>query len=205
MRHDKVALVDMDGTLADYDKVMIEIMKTIQGPNDPEFIPHTNLPHYIEERRQIISRLPGFWRELPKYEPGFDILKILIRIGFHVHIFTKGPNKKSLAWSEKVDWCEEHVAPLYNHEEKSSVWYNRGVGHDFDMSVTTFKGLTYGRVLVDDYPDYVLDWLENRPRGLVIMPQNEKNKSFKHPNVIHYTGENIGNIQSALEKSFNRE
>lgn len=196
MRHDKVALVDMDGTLADYDQAMIRAMKEIAGPNDPEFIPHTDLPDYIENRRQLISKLPGFWSNLWPHRLGFEILTIVIDIGYHVHIFTKGPNQKPRAWSEKVEWVDRHVSGMFRE-------YN-GVGHDYDMSIVTFKGLTYGRVLVDDYPQYALDWLENRPRGLVIMPQNEKNKDFKHPNVLLCDGSNMEEVREALQKAFDR-
>lgn len=202
-RHSKVALVDMDDSIAGYSPAMIREMKKIAGPNDPEFIPHSQAPDYMEARRQMISSTPGFWTNLPKNKLGFEILELLIDIGFRIHIFTKGPTRKSFAWGEKVNWCEDNVTPLF--DGPFSGVRARGIGHDYDMSITTFKGLTYGRVLVDDYPQYALDWLENRPRGLVIMPKNEANKDFEHPNILHYDGGNLVIIKRALYEAFNRD
>ena len=54
--------------------------------------------------------------------------------------------------------------------------------------MTQDKSFTYGRVLVDDWPDYVTSWLEHRPRGLVVMPAHPWNVDFNHPNVIRYDG-----------------
>tara|TARA_Y100000310_G_C20512920_1_gene729762 strand:+ start:436 stop:588 length:153 start_codon:yes stop_codon:yes gene_type:complete len=49
------------------------------------------------------------------------------------------------------------------------------------MTITEDKGIVYGKVLVDDYPCYIKRWLENRPRGLVIMPAHSYNRDFEHP------------------------
>jgi len=37
------------------------------------------------------------------------------------------------------------------------------------------KSLVYGKVLVDDWPDYYLPWLGVRPRGLVTVPAHPWN------------------------------
>jgi hypothetical protein len=67
------------------------------------------------------------------------------------------------------------------------------------------KGRVYGRVLYDDYPDYMLKWLKNRPRGLGIMPVTQANKNFTHPQVVRYDGTNHKVVERALQAVFNRK
>jgi 5'-nucleotidase len=57
------------------------------------------------------------------------------------------------------------------------------------VTITMDKGLVYGKVLVDDYPEYALRWLKWRKRGLVIMPNQPWNQGFEHPQVHRYTGD----------------
>ena len=49
---------------------------------------------------------------------------------------------------EKVQWCDRHLAD-FPHQ----------------ITITMDKGLVYGKLLVDDWPDYVLRWLRWRKRG----------------------------------------
>jgi hypothetical protein len=75
------------------------------------------------------------------------------------------------------------------------------------ITITMDKSLTYGRVLVDDYPDYALGWLEHRPRGLVIMPKSEACKGFSHNNVT-ICEDNHNSLliaKTKLETAFERE
>lgn len=67
------------------------------------------------------------------------------------------------------------------------------------------KGGTYGRVLVDDYPKYVKDWLKHRPRGLVIMPAHSYNEGFTHPNVIRHDGTNNNLVRMYLQAAYDRK
>jgi hypothetical protein len=84
-------------------------------------------------------------------------------------ILTKGPYNATSAWTEKVQWCREHI-------------------YYVPITITEDKSLVYGKVLVDDWPPYVTQWLEWRPRGLVIMPDQPWNQDFIHPNVFRYRG-----------------
>jgi len=56
------------------------------------------------------------------------------------------------------------------------------------VTITMDKGLVYGRLLVDDYPDYVSAWLRWRKRAFVIMPAHPWNEGFAHPQVYRYQG-----------------
>ena len=67
------------------------------------------------------------------------------------------------------------------------------------------KGGTYGRVLVDDYPKYLADWLKHRQRGLAIMPAHSYNEGFTHPNVIRYDGTNKAEVYDALRAAYERK
>ena len=70
------------------------------------------------------------------------------------------------------------------------------------------KGGVYGRVLVDDWPGYVEDWLAHRPRGLAIMPAHPYNEDFKHPNVIRYLTRDARSnrlVGAALKAAFHRK
>ena len=86
-----------------------------------------------------------------------------------------------MAWGEKLEWCRLHLP------------------EDVQVTLTEDKGLVYGRVLVDDWPPYVLRWLEWRKRGLVIMPAREWNEGFEHRQVIRYVaGQNDAEVLQAL-------
>jgi 5'(3')-deoxyribonucleotidase len=165
-----IALVDMDGTLADFDGAMQAELGRLMGPHEslpPERESWDELPPWIQARQDLIRRQPGFWRQLPLIPDGFAVLEKIRRAGFQVTILSKGPFKTPAAWTEKDEWCREHVP-------------------DTPVIICEDKGLIYGRVLFDDWPPYIERWLEWRPRGLVIMLDHPWNRSFQHPNVFRY-------------------
>ena len=170
MKSEPIALVDMDGTLADYAKAMARDLKKLAAPGDevPEDFAE-DVPAYIKERQRLITKQPEWWYNLPVMPLGIEILNMLRSLQFEIHILTKGPHSKPQAWAQKAQWCLQHVP-------------------DAMITITEDKGLVYGKVLVDDYPAYVERWLEWRPRGFVIMPAHHYNEGFEHPNVIRYTG-----------------
>ncbi|MCK5018074.1 MAG: hypothetical protein KAS32_13540, partial [Candidatus Peribacteraceae bacterium] len=106
--------------------------------------------------------------------------------GFEIMILTKGPKSSPNAWKEKVEWCRLHVP-------------------DAKITITEDKSLVYGKVLVDDFPDYIIPWLKYRPRGLVIMPEHKYNIEFCNPRVVHTNGDNIGVIKEVLTQVKDRE
>jgi len=163
-----IALFDLDGTLADYDAAMRRDMRLLQAPSEPDWHAHDDdEPEYLRQRAKIIRRQPGWWEELEKYPPGFEVLSVARELEFQCHVLTKGPASASSSWTEKLRWCQKHVPDLL-------------------VTVTQDKGLVYGKVLVDDWPPYVSRWLEWRPRGLVIMPAHPWNERFAHDNVLRY-------------------
>jgi len=169
-KNELIALFDMDGTLCDYEGALHRDLKKLESPEERGRKYTWDDEHYMEARKALIKSQPGWWRNLSCLPVGFEILEIVMKAGFMPHILTKGPYNTASAWSEKLTWCRENLPK------------------DTPVTVTENKGLVYGRILVDDYPPYIEQWLEWRPRGLVIMPAYSYNKDFKDHNVIRYDG-----------------
>ncbi len=175
-----IALFDMDGTLANYDTAMQRDLRLIASPNELELASHRDgAPEYLKTRMNMIRSQPGWWHNLEKYAPGFEILNVAKELKFQCSVLTKGPKRAVAAWTEKATWCANHVP-------------------DMPITIAQDKGLVYGKVLVDDWPEYVTRWLEWRPRGLVIMPAHPWNEGYVHRNVIRYTGKNLDEVRAGL-------
>ena len=141
----------------------------------------------MKKRADLIQSSESWWESLPKLQIGWDVLKLAKEIGFRIMILTQGPRRNPASWSGKKKWIDKNLGP------------------DVDVTITRDKGLVYGKVLVDDYPVYIKEWLNWRKRGLVIMPANEQNKDFSHPQVIRYDGTNLEQVKRAMIKAFNRK
>ena len=166
-----IALIDMDGTIADFDKAMLREMKKIASPSeDPKFWGRDGdrLLH-MRARREMVMKMPGFYRNLEPIESGMRLYRFIVKTGFQPHILSKGPNYAPNAWTEKLEWCQQHLP------EKTPV------------NICQFKEMVYGRVLVDDWIPYVQKWLAARPRGTVILPSRPWNKGFRHARAVRYT------------------
>jgi len=171
----QLALIDLDGTVADYDRGMREGLLELQSPGEPPIEESLReSPTWIEARRNLIRQTPGFWRKLPKLHRGFEIVAALRSLSFRLMVLSKGPMKNPGAWTEKLLWCQEHLP-------------DAGV---CIVSEPDAKGFVYGRVLVDDWPPFIQSWLDWRPTGLVIMPDHPYNRGFEHPQVVRYIGPN---------------
>lgn len=193
----KIALFDMDGTLFDHDLQLRKDMLSISSSNDIEVykidkddLRNLEKTHWIKNRIDLIRKQPGWWRNLPKFTLGWQIYEIAKEIGFCCKILTKGPRSKPMAWMEKVQCIHDH----FGEEMPIDI-----VGKD--------KGGTYGRVLIDDFPNYLEKWLKYRPRGLAIMPAHDYNAGFEHENVIRFTGSDadLVKVRLALKASWDRK
>jgi hypothetical protein len=182
--HDDICLWDLDGTLADLSKAMDAQLKKIEGPfKIPKY--EGRRPDWLEARRSLIKKVPGFWRNLERVPLGFELLNIARGLKFENHVLTKGPSTTNSAWTEKKEWCDEHVP-------------------DLDVHISQKKSLLYGKILVDDWPGYFLPWLKVRPRGIVITIAQSWNKDVDHPRVFRYDGNNLELIISEMTKAKNR-
>jgi 5'(3')-deoxyribonucleotidase len=189
---DRIALIDLDGTIADYDGEMHRRMELIRGPNEPVFEGWDNVPPHISCRRDLIKKQPGFWRGLPRLRKGFEVVDELREFKFELHVLTKGPVKTTSAWTEKVEWCQENIP-------------------DANVTVTQDKSIVYGRILFDDFPPYFTAWLRNRPRGLVICLAHPWNAQYgvggseENANVFRYSGlDDVHELRARLRKAFDR-
>ena len=181
---ERIALIDMDGSVADFDSAMQRDLESLRAPGEEPYVAgpgQENTPPHIKRRKSLIKQQPGWWRGLARHEPGFLLVKLLRDLEFQLHVLTKGPWNTTSAWTEKVEWCREHLP-------------------DAQVTITEDKGLVYGKVLVDDYPPYVEAWLAHRPRGLVLMPAWPWNVGafVDHPNVIRFDGSNLAAVAARL-------
>jgi len=181
-----IALFDMDGTLADFARSMKAKLADLRSPKEDPTLDETayeDVPH-VKARRRLIKSQPGFWRDLEKVELGFQILAEAQAQQFRCHVLTKGPRKVSRAWQEKVEWCNEHIPELPIH-----------IGED--------KGLVYGKLLCDDWPEYIERWLTWRPRGFVIavaQPWNEAIDKRFPKNVVRFDGTNFPYVRERMQE-----
>lgn len=183
-----VALVDMDGTLCDYHNALQRDMTAVMED--------TVVPQAIRERIEgLVKSKPGWYRNLKPLPIGIAIYKMLREIGFQVVICSKGSRWSKNSWTEKMEWVEEHL------------------DGDVLVNLTQVKQIVYGRVFVDDYPSHFLPWMNHRPRGIVIVPDQTWNQDLKNdgsvPNFedrIHRVRslEDVQKIRPVLEKAYLR-
>lgn len=183
---DKVALVDMDGTLCDFRGALDrDVARVLNGRGEDVKVPAC----VIQEIEWLIRGTPGWYLNLKPLPLGFDILRMLQDIGFRIMILTKSSKHSINAWSEKAKWIDNNLPP------------------EVDVTVTMDKAGYYGRVLVDDYPNHFLRWMDKRPRGIVVMPTQAWNKgTSKRPNLHPVSSrEELEALRPVLEAAFERK
>jgi hypothetical protein len=193
MDTDKIALIDLDGTVVDYDRGMRERLAFIRAPIESPY-DRDDEPSYVTARRKLIQQVPGFWRDLPEHPLGMTVAHHLKTVGFSLMVLTKGPAGAPSAWGEKLQWAQTHLPGT-------------------PVTVTQDKSIMYGRVLVDDWPEYFLPWLTKRPNGLVVCVAQPWNTSFAdggsrhHGRVFRYDGsqESWKLLTHLVRRAFDRE
>jgi len=179
---ENIALFDLDGTMCDYDKGLRAGMEKLMAPEEKPYtgVPRDDAPGYLKARANLVRSSVEWWAALPRFQLGFDIWALAEELEYRRMILTAGPKRNANAWTGK------------------KVWIDRNLGQDIDITITRDKGLVYGKMLVDDWPEYILRWVEWRPRGLVIMPASDSNASFSHAQVIRYDGTNLDEVRAAM-------
>jgi 5'-nucleotidase len=165
-----IALFDMDGTLCDYDGALDAALSALRSPKEPTRRIRDREPKWLKARMDLIRSRVEWWEKLPMFKLGFHIWELAGELNLRRMILTQGPKRNPNAWVGK------------------KLWIDRNLGQDTEVTITRDKGLVYGKMLVDDFPDYILKWVKWRPRGLVIMPASDENKNFRHPQVFRYDG-----------------
>lgn len=178
----KVALVDLDNTIVDHEGQLSKDLHDALGDDLYKVSPKVR-----EKVGYLIKNTPGWWENLQPLPFGMSIVDVLRDIGFELVICSKGPRRAIAAWTEKVAWVQRHLP-------------------EANIVLTQDKSLVYGRLLVDDWPEYIQPWLDVRPRGIVLMPATEANKNFKHPRVHRLkTYTDIHHVKPLLQKIFDRK
>lgn len=181
-----IALFDLDGTLADFDASMQHKLEELRSPGEDPKLDETmceDVPH-IRARRRLIKTQPGFWRDLPPIQLGFQLLMEARAQQFLCQILSKQPRKIPTAASEKIDWCVRHIP-------------------DLPIILSEDKGLVYGKLLCDDWPEYIERWLTWRPRGLVIavaQPWNVGIDKRFSKQVVRFDGTNFPYVQERMQE-----
>lgn len=177
----EIALIDMDGTICEYYGTLARDIDRVLGSDRDKVSPET-----LENIQSLIKCQTGWWRDLEPIPLGLHIAKQLEAVGFKLMVLTKGPVIAKNAWTEKVEWCAEHLPHA-------------------SITITHDKGLTYGKILVDDWPPYIERWLTHRPRGMVIMPDQLWNKDFNHPNVHRVANPtDVFNLRDQIQHAYDR-
>jgi len=181
MGNSDIALFDLDGSLADYEGALRCDLYKLRSPHEPEHLdPFARpLPPHIAARIKMIRSQPGWWESLPVIEAGLEVLHVARDMGFSCRVLTKGPYNDDHAWSEKIRWVKKNLPPGIPPMI---------VDGDSETDGNDAKSLVYGKVLFDDYPPYVENWLKWRPRGLAIMLLAPHNQNYHRRNVYHYNG-----------------
>lgn len=182
---DLIGLFDMDDTLVDYTGGMIRSLNKIKSNDESEYespIPRNSLN---AARIAIVRNVPGWWENLERLKLGFDIYELAKNLGYQLHIATQGPLNSSNAWTEKFNWVQREIPEAI-------------------MTITRKKSLIYGRFLVDDYPEYLKEWLKRRPRGIGIMPAHPYNEGATHSRIVRYDGTNLDEVKEKLIWAKNR-
>lgn len=182
------ALFDMDGSLADFERSLRRELERIRHPDEPPITlgDWNDDPSWLENRKTLIKRRPGFWENLEPIQFGLDLYHWLGELGYRRGVFTKGPRTNYPAWAEKMVWCNKHLPDVDN------------------ITMTLDKGGTYGKILYEDYPTYILQWLAWRPRGRVLLLDAPYNRNFEHPQVLRCYRESLTTQKDSILRFIGR-
>jgi 5'(3')-deoxyribonucleotidase len=110
----RVALVDLDGTVADWDSKMETELRLLESPIESVkwHVDFSDDESYLDYRRKLVKTQPGFYRNLEPIKLGFDIVELLRKIGFELVVLTKASEKYPETWGEKVEWAQRYLPKI---------------------------------------------------------------------------------------------
>ena len=145
-----VVLIDMDGTIADFDARVYALMVARH--------PEVKLPPFEQRAYPLSGSLPsgqrpllaalfaevGFYREMVPVEGAVEALHQMVAAGIEVRLCSSPLGTSPICASEKIEWVIAHLGQS---------WYNR-------LILTRDKTLIRGDFLIDDAPQAKGDCLE---------------------------------------------
>lgn len=130
MNTSNMVFLDMDGVLADFEKLMIE-----RFPQVADMVPHSE---EVGPYSDICQATPGFYRDLPPVEGAIDAFHAL-REKYDVWILSAPSWENPASYSEKREWCREWLGDENIYKK---------------LILSNDKSFFSGRALVDDRTKY---------------------------------------------------
>jgi len=94
---ENIALVDMDGTLADFRGALDRDLRARLGDDLEKLSPKT-----LQQVEYLIRGQGGWYRNLKPLPLGFALVKMLQSIGFRIMIMTKSSKEAKNAWTDSA-------------------------------------------------------------------------------------------------------
>lgn len=182
LKSDNVILFDMDNTLVDWDTAILRDLNALRCHKEEKvtIIPKNGIKKHFRARMDRIMMSIDWWANLDTVQLGMDLWTLAGELGFERVICTQGPRRNPYAWTGK------------------KLWVDKVLGQDVKVIITRDKSLVKGAILVDDWPLYVIPWLEENPKSAVILPKHHHNITFKHKRATIYSGKNIQDIRNIM-------
>lgn len=135
--YSQTILVDMDGTIANYDEAMSSAMREYYKRNDitTENWHSLSLPD-IHNVRCMLQSVPGFFYNLKPIQGALEALCEMEEKGYNVYILSSPSIKSDSCHSEKCMWLRDKMGDK---------WARR-------LILTKDKTMVYGDYLIDDKP-----------------------------------------------------
>jgi 5'(3')-deoxyribonucleotidase len=153
--HNKIALIDVDGVLANIHGSLAEQM-------DCSFVHTWNSPQNSDEANNQLNHIKSrqsFWEEVPRIQTGFEIVSLVKSHGYEVHFVSGIPKCGGRALVGKLNWINRAFP-----------------GYPFHL--TQDRSILKAHLLVDDGPDFVKPFMQKNPGTKVLMPQWDYNQEF---------------------------
>lgn len=114
---ERTILVDMDGTIADFDGTLTADLRAeypqIEIPERKSFYFEEDFPEEHHEVIQSIISRPGFFLRHGVITGAVEGWGELIERGYQPRICTAPLRKNKTSISDKIDWLEEHFVPAF--------------------------------------------------------------------------------------------
>eukprot|EP00403_Amphidinium_massartii_P026190 CAMPEP_0178407384 /NCGR_PEP_ID=MMETSP0689_2-20121128/19403_1 /TAXON_ID=160604 /ORGANISM="Amphidinium massartii, Strain CS-259" /LENGTH=652 /DNA_ID=CAMNT_0020028461 /DNA_START=97 /DNA_END=2055 /DNA_ORIENTATION=- len=130
-----VVLVDMDGTLVDWDAGFMKAWGDRPCKRTDYAMEKCVPPEMFDEAVKIFTS-EGFFRNLPPMEGGIQAIKDIAASGFSVFLCTSPVATSRYSAQEKWEWVREHLGDEWTHR----------------LILTMDKTIVRGDILIDDKP-----------------------------------------------------